>query len=50
MVGPSETFVRHFCFGHRADVVVVVRRADLAALATACGHALVDELPPHQGI
>ena len=50
MVNPQETFVRHSCFGHGADVVVIVRRADLAALALASGHALVDELPSHQGI
>jgi hypothetical protein len=45
-----ETFVRHFRLDNGAQVVVVVRRADLAALAAASCSALVDELPSHQRI
>ena len=47
-MNPQETFVRHFCIGYGADVVVVVARAGSAVLAVPCGRALVDELPAHQ--
>ena len=46
-MAPPETFVRYYGLCHGADVVVVVRSADLAAFAAAGGRALINELPPH---
>ena len=45
---PPETFVRQYCLGHGADVIVVVARVGLTAFAMARGRALVDELPAYQ--
>jgi len=50
MVTPQETFVRYFCLGYGAQVVVVVGGADTTTLTQTGGRALVDELPSHQRI
>ena len=49
-MNPRETFVRCYCIGNGADVVVVVACTGLAAFPAARGRALVDELPAHQRI